>query len=903
MKKCINCGELLEDHALFCGECGTKQPEQKKFCSNCGTELNQNSKFCSECGTPVDNSNFNPIIPGSKITSQKENIKEKMEDFNVISSNDNEIKLIIQGVPLNLKMVKGNNYNSPKEILDFLIGETPVTQALWYVITGENPSSDISNLQFPVTNIDLSLATSFLVKLNKLTGIKFELPTLEQWNFAYKGGNKSKGYKFSGSNTLAEIGWNDNKLHPVGELYPNELGVMDMEGNVEEILKDNNWALISKKAKKKFPNDDLAGIRLVVNIPVDTKLETNNPLQKLIAQRQKELISQREEILREQEEARRKAEEETRKKAEEKARRKAEEEARKKAEEEARRKAEEAQRKEEEARRKAEEARRKQKKEEEARIKEEQEAKEKAEREAKIKPIKVNLPALKEKDKELKKVLDSLNSELASKKDKLKEAKGKIAAQKEILKKSEKQLSSLENRFKVVLLKRVDYGLFTSKGQKFDEVLMKLALVSKEDIKDWNTILKKNKKVTLIENQSKEKAEHWVSTINNAGGQAQIETSKAETDYKSEKEGYIRKQESSKKEITKAENTLKDLKNEIENLEKRLSQIENEYTLIHSDFKKNELELKFLQSNLSAKQFIKIEYQNAENRTALAEIFEDTYKDFHEESEKQRIKTEQEAIKKARLEEKKRLELEEKARKKAEEEKRKKEIKDMQNSVKGIALYSKDNNVEKAYQTIFSKDITEFDKKIENLKSIVNKAIKSGEETWEEYITDYYWNKSWMQYIIVDWEILVVKGNGVLPDVEINDSNEGKNIWHINPKVLKERKKIKYLVIMGNITQLGARYFKDFYNMECAVLADSIEVIGESTFFGDISLKEVKLPANLKIIRNGAFEETDLRQICLPKKVKKIESESFKGCSKLKTVLIPKEAIVENNAFIGCDEL
>ena len=82
----------------------------------------------------------------------------------------------------------------------------------------------------------------FITKLNELTGRNFRLPTEAEWEYAARGGNKSQGYKYSGSNTINDVAWHignsGNISHPVGTKAPNELGIYDMSGNVMELCSD-----------------------------------------------------------------------------------------------------------------------------------------------------------------------------------------------------------------------------------------------------------------------------------------------------------------------------------------------------------------------------------------------------------------------------------------------------------------------------------------------------------------------------------------------------------------------------------------------------------------------------------------------------------------------------------------
>ena len=152
----------------------------------------------------------------------------------------------------------GNNEKPAHKVAvsSFLIGKTEVTQYLWTAVMGNNPSKlqgiGMLDLLHPVENVSWDDCQEFIRKLNAATGKHFRLPTEAEWEYAARGGNKSRGYKYSGSNFIDIVAayannsvileaLNKEKLPyhgTVGTLAPNELGIYDMSGNVWEWCQD-----------------------------------------------------------------------------------------------------------------------------------------------------------------------------------------------------------------------------------------------------------------------------------------------------------------------------------------------------------------------------------------------------------------------------------------------------------------------------------------------------------------------------------------------------------------------------------------------------------------------------------------------------------------------------------------
>ena len=145
----------------------------------------------------------------------------------------------------------------------YYIGQTEVTQELWTAVMGSNPSwfrGRGSNL--PVEWVSWDDCQEFITKLNAATGRHFRLPTEAEWEYAARGGSKSRGYKYSGSNNVDDVAWywknsgdsylsggdgdwseekveeNNCRTHSVATKSPNELGIYDMSGNVNEWCQD-----------------------------------------------------------------------------------------------------------------------------------------------------------------------------------------------------------------------------------------------------------------------------------------------------------------------------------------------------------------------------------------------------------------------------------------------------------------------------------------------------------------------------------------------------------------------------------------------------------------------------------------------------------------------------------------
>ena len=132
---------------------------------------------------------------------------------------------------------------------DYYIGLCEVTNEQWEaVVNGRVPGPLEDPLWYhnerflPKTMVSYYECQVFISKLNEMTGLEFSLPTEAQWEYAARGGNKSKGFLYSGSNDASEVGWcyenAATEVTIVATKEPNELGLYDMTGNVNEWCRD-----------------------------------------------------------------------------------------------------------------------------------------------------------------------------------------------------------------------------------------------------------------------------------------------------------------------------------------------------------------------------------------------------------------------------------------------------------------------------------------------------------------------------------------------------------------------------------------------------------------------------------------------------------------------------------------
>ena len=235
--------EITEDTEATILNNNTGRQINLSHCTNkqCGKVIPSDAQFCPYCGTAV-------AKPGKSAAANKLDITVNGITFTMVRV---EGGTFMMGATA--EQTGAYNFEKPAHqvtLSTYYIGQTEVTQALWKAVMGETPTTDDDQWgpeiglgdNYPAHNISYNDVLSFISKLNSLTGRTFRMPTEAEWEYAARGGNKSKGYLYSGGNTLDNVGWyyenSSSKTHPVAQKAANELGLYDMSGNVEEWCSD-----------------------------------------------------------------------------------------------------------------------------------------------------------------------------------------------------------------------------------------------------------------------------------------------------------------------------------------------------------------------------------------------------------------------------------------------------------------------------------------------------------------------------------------------------------------------------------------------------------------------------------------------------------------------------------------
>lgn len=165
----------------------------------------------------------------------------------------------------------GENEGAHQVTLDgYFMGMYEVTQEQWRKFMGKLPEDNNSCSGCPVGGVSWNSANEFISELNQKTKMNFRLPTEAEWEYAARGGQKSKDYVYAGSDNIAEVAWitgdgnKKYKAHPVGQLKPNELGIYDMSGNVSEWCSDLYDAFYYKSSPDNNPKGPTSGLVRVV---------------------------------------------------------------------------------------------------------------------------------------------------------------------------------------------------------------------------------------------------------------------------------------------------------------------------------------------------------------------------------------------------------------------------------------------------------------------------------------------------------------------------------------------------------------------------------------------------------------------------------------------------------------
>ena len=137
--------------------------------------------------------------------------------------------ILVEGGTFEMGATEEQGHDDPDEneypvhvvnLSPYYICQTEVTQDLWTIVMGTNPSLILGDMTLPADCIKWDMCQDFIHALNEYLDNKFEIrmPTEAEWEFAARGGNKSLGYKYSGSDDVDEVAWKANYCYEISPL-------------------------------------------------------------------------------------------------------------------------------------------------------------------------------------------------------------------------------------------------------------------------------------------------------------------------------------------------------------------------------------------------------------------------------------------------------------------------------------------------------------------------------------------------------------------------------------------------------------------------------------------------------------------------------------------------------------